>query len=40
MLRSSLPFKKFTKIHGQITRKPLGSRMQNFQHIVFIRTQT
>ena len=28
------------KIHGQITQEFLGSRMQNFQRIVFILTRT
>ena len=34
MLQISLHFKKFYKLHGQITREFLGLRMRNFQGIV------
>ena len=40
MLKIGLLFKKFTNFNGQITREFLGLRMQNFQGIVFIYTQT
>ena len=39
MLKISLLFKKFTNLR-QITREFLGLRMQNFQGIIFISTQT
>ena len=40
MLQISLLFKKFTKLHGQISREFLGLRIQNFQGIVFTQTET
>ena len=40
MLKISLLFKKFKKLHEQITREFEGLRMRNFQGIVFISTQT
>ena len=40
MLKISLLFKKFKKLHGKITSEFLGLRMRNFQCFVFISTQT
>ena len=34
MLKTSLLFKKFAKLHGKITGEFLRLRMQNFQDIV------
>ena len=36
MLKISLLFKKFTKLHEQITQQFLGLGMRNFQGIVYI----
>ena len=40
MLKIILLFSKFTNFTAQITRGFLGLRVQNFQGIVFIGTQT
>ena len=40
MLKISPLFKKFLKLHGQITPEFFGLRMRSFQVIVFMETQT